>query len=182
EELTTLTDNSMMWVYFNVPETVYLDYAQQPSEVAALKLQLANNQIFDHKGKITAIEAEFDNATGTIPFRATFQNPKRLLRHGQTGNILWPIQLQEAVLIPQKATYEVLEKRYVYVVDDEGNVTSREIKIATELDNVYVISEGLNMNDKFLIEGLRKVKNGDKIEFEYKEPKEIYDHLELHAE
>lgn len=88
EELTTLTDNSKMWVYFNVPEAVYLDYAQQPSEVAALELQLANKQIFDHKGKVTAIVAEFDNATGTIPFRATFQNSKRLLRHGQTGNIL----------------------------------------------------------------------------------------------
>lgn len=182
EELTTLTDNSQMWVYFNVPEAVYLDYAQHPSEVAALKLQLANNQIFDHRGKITAIEAEFDNATGTIPFRATFPNPKRLLRHGQTGNILWPIQLKDAMLIPQKATYEVLEKRYVFVVDDEGHVSSREIKIATELDNVYVIAAGLSMDDKFLIEGLRKVKNGDKIEFEYKDPKEVYAHLELHAE
>ena len=182
EELTTLTDNSKMWIYFNVPEAVYLDYAQQPSEVAALELQLANNQLFDHKGEITAIEAEFDNATGTIPFRATFQNPKRLLRHGQTGNILWPIQLKEVLLIPQKATYEVLEKRYVFVVDDEGHVTSREIKIATELDNVYVISEGLSMDDKFLIEGLRKVKNGDQIEFEYRAPEEVYNHLELHAE
>lgn len=182
EELTTLTDNSKMWVYFNVPEAVYLDYAQQPSEVAALQLQLANNQIFDHQGKITAIQAEFDNATGTLPFRATFQNPKRLLRHGQTGNILWPVHLKDAMLIPQKATYEVLENRYVFVVDDEGHVSSREIKIDTELDNVYVISEGLSMNDRFLIEGLRKVKNGDRIEFEFKEPREVYSHLELHAE
>lgn len=67
-------------------------------------------------------------------------------------------------------------------MDDEGNVASREIKIAVELDNVYVISEGLNLEDKFLIEGLRKVKNGDKIEFEYKDPKEVYSRLELHAE
>lgn len=182
EELTTLTDNRNMWVYFNVPEAVYLDYAQHRSEVTALELQLANRQIFDHQGKITAIEAEFDNTTGTIPFRATFQNPQRLLRHGQTGNILWPNELQNATIIPQKATYEVLEKRYVFIVDDEGNVSSREIKIAAELDNVYVISDGLNMEDKFLIEGLRKVKNGDKIEYEYKAPQEVYDHLVLHAE
>jgi membrane fusion protein (multidrug efflux system) len=64
--------------YFNVPEAVYLDYAEQPSEVAALELQLANNKIFDQKGKITAIEAAFDNATGTIPFRATFENPQKI--------------------------------------------------------------------------------------------------------
>ena len=182
EDLTTLTDNSQMWVYFNVPEAVYLDYAQHPTIIETLELQLANGQIFDHKGKITAIEAEFDNTTGTIPFRATFQNPKRLLRHGQTGNILWPNELRNATIIPQKATYEVLEKRYVFVVDDEGQVSSREIQIGAELNNVYVISEGLGIEDKLLIEGLRKVKNGDKIEFEYKAPEEVYDHLELHAE
>lgn len=182
EELTTLTDNSQMWVYFNVPETVYLDYAQQVFEVAALDLKLANKEMFDHKGKITAIEAEFDNTTGTLPFRATFQNPKRLLRHGQTGNILWPIQLKEAMLIPQKATYEVLEKRYVFVVDAEGHVSSREIKIAAEIDDIYVLSEGLRMDENFLIEGLRKVKDGDKIEFEFKNPKAVYNHLQLHAE
>jgi membrane fusion protein (multidrug efflux system) len=182
EELTTLTDNSDMWVYFNVPEAVYLDYAQQTSKVADLELRLANSQVFDHKGRITAIEAEFDNATGTIPFRATFQNPKRLLRHGQTGNILWPVQLEGVMLIPQKVTYEVLEKRFVFVIDDEGKVSSREIKIGAELDNLYVVTDGLSMDEKFLIEGLRKVKNGDKVEFEYKDPKEVYSHLDLHAE
>ncbi|MCI5083618.1 MAG: efflux RND transporter periplasmic adaptor subunit [Saprospiraceae bacterium] len=182
EELITLTDNSQMWVYFNVPEANYLDYAQHPKQADALELQLANNQIFEHKGKVTAVEAEFDNATGTIPFRATFANPDRLLRHGQTGNILWPVELDSVMFIPQKATYEVLEKRYVFVVDEQGHVQSREIKIAAELDNVYVISEGLKLNDKFLIEGLRKVKNGDQIEFEYKSPEEVFSQLKLHAE
>jgi membrane fusion protein (multidrug efflux system) len=182
EELTTLTDNSKMWVYFNVPEAVYLDYAQQESNVASLELQLANNQLFDQKGRITAVEAEFDNTTGTLPFRATFENPNRLLRHGQTGNILWPIHLENAMMIPQKATYEVLEKRYVFVVDDKGNVSSREVKIANELDNVYIVSDGLSMDDRFLIEGLRQVKNGDKIAFEVKTPSEVYSHLNLHAE
>lgn len=182
EELTTLTDNSDMWVYFNVPEAVYLDYVQHPAEASALELQLANKQIFDHKGKITAVEAVFDNTTGTLPFRATFQNPQRLLRHGQTGNILWPNELRNAMFIPQKATYEVLEKRYVFVVDDAGMVRSREIKIAAELDNIYVLSDGLNMEDRFLIEGLRQVKNGDKIEFEYKDPKVVFNDLKLHAE
>lgn len=182
EDLTTLTDNSQMWVYFNVPEAVYLDYAQHNTIVENLQLELANGQIFEHRGKITAIEAEFDNATGTIPFRATFANPKRLLRHGQTGNILWPIELKDATMIPQKATYEVLEKRYVFVVDHEGKVASREIKIDAELDNVYVVSEGLHMDDKFLIDGLRKVKNGDQIEFAYRDPSEVYEQLELHAE
>jgi membrane fusion protein (multidrug efflux system) len=182
EELTTLTDNRKMWVYFNVPEAVYLDYAQQKSDGVELELKLANSQIFNQKGNITAVEAEFDNTTGTLPFRATFENPNRLLRHGQTGNFLWPVHLEKAMMIPQKATYEVLEKRYVFVVDDKGNVSSREVKISNELDNVYIVSDGLDINDRFLIEGLRQVKNGDKIEFEVKTPNEVYSHLNLHAE
>jgi len=182
EELTTLTDNSTMWVYFNVPEALYLDYAQQPADAVALNLQLANRQIFDQRGEITAIEAEFDNTTGTIPFRATFRNPKRLLRHGQTGNILWPVHLDQALLIPQKATYEVLEKRYVFVVDEQGLVKSREVQVAAELNNLYVISDGLEVTDRFLIEGLRQVQNGDHIKVEFKDPQEVYNNLALHAE
>ncbi|TXB68824.1 efflux RND transporter periplasmic adaptor subunit [Phaeodactylibacter luteus] len=182
EELTTLTDNSQMWVYFNVPETVYLNYAEHPSDASSLMLRLANGKLFDYKGKVTAVEAEFDNTTGTIPFRATFHNPGRLLRHGQTGNILWPVQLAQAMLIPQKAVYEVLDKRFVFVVGAEGRVASREIQIAAELDNLYVVSEGLGLEDQFLLEGLRKVKNGDQIEYEYKAPEEVYSQLGLHAE
>lgn len=182
EKLTTLTDNSQMWVYFNVPESVYLDYVQHPTETPELQLLLANNQKFDHRGKITAVQAVFDNSTGTLAFRATFQNPERVLRHGQTGNILWPIELHDALFIPQKATFEVLEKRFVFLVDDEGNVTTREVKVAAELDNVYAISEGLSLNDRYLLEGLRKVKNGDKIEFAYVPPDQVFNSLKLHAE
>ncbi|TDN94976.1 membrane fusion protein (multidrug efflux system) [Salegentibacter sp. 24] len=183
EKLTTLTDNSKMWVYFNVPESAYLDYAQhQRGSVDSLQLQLANGQVFNKKGTITAIEAQFDNTTGTIAFRASFANPDRLLRQGQTGNILWPVAIHEALLIPQKATFEILEKRYVYVVDKKGEVHSREIEIASELDHLYVVKEGLNPEDKFLLEGLRKVQNGDKIEFEFKKPEVVFANLELHAE
>lgn len=183
EELTTLTDNSNMWVYFNVSEADYFDYAQEhKSNIDSLQLQLANEHIFKNKGTITAIEAQFDNTTGTIAFRATFRNLNRLLRHGQTGNILWPIELKDALLIPQKATFEVLEKKYVFVVDDKGKVNSQEIEIAAELDHLYVLKGGLSPDDKFLIEGLRKVQRGDEIEFEFKNPNEVFESLELHAE
>jgi len=182
EELTTLTDNSQLWVYFNVPESEYMDYVENKEEGQQLMLQLANHKLFEEKGSITAIESEFDNTTGTLPFRATFKNPKGLLRHGQTGNILWANHLKKAMVIPQKAAYEILEKRYVFVVDDAGMVSSHEIEIEAELDNLFVISSGLNVSDKFLIEGIRKVKNGDKIKFDYRETNEIYDHLNLHAE
>lgn len=183
ELLTTLSDNSQMWVYFNVPEAVYLDYAQviQGDKADSLKLQLANNSLFQYSGYVTAIESDFNNTTGTIPFRATFQNPDRLLRHGQTGNILWPVDLTDALIIPQKATFEILDKKFVFVIND-GIVRSQEIKIAAELDHLYVIESGLDIRDSILLEGLRKVQNGDHVSTDYLEPSQVYGLLELHAE
>jgi membrane fusion protein (multidrug efflux system) len=117
--LSTLSDNSEMWVYFNVPESEYLNYKAHTTEENLLKVSLlmANNSLFEYPGVVTAIEADFNNETGNIAFRATFPNPKGLLRHGETGNIQMNIPLKNVIIIPQKATYEILEKKYVFVVD-----------------------------------------------------------------
>jgi membrane fusion protein (multidrug efflux system) len=184
ELLTTLSDNSKMWVYFNVPEAEYLDYITRAKKEGHQKvqLQMANNQVFDQEGIVETIEADFNNETGNIAFRATFPNPKQILRHGETGNILMPVFLKDAILIPQKATFEVLDKKFVYVV--ENNVLkSREITVAQEMPHLYVVTKGLNPNDKILLEGLGKVKNNERIESEF-EPfeKALSDLNNLHAE
>src|SRR4029077_8213207 len=114
--LTTLSDNSLMWVYFNVPEARYLEYMaglKQDKEDHKIELVLANQNKFPQSGKIGAIEAQFNNETGNIAFRADFPNPDVLLRHGQTGNTLIPRALNNAIVIPQRATNEILDKRYV---------------------------------------------------------------------
>src|SRR5262249_45091989 len=116
--LTTLSDNSMMWVYFNVPEATYLDYMSNVSNEKngwRLELVLGNGSKFKERGQIGAIEAKFNQETGNIPFRADFPNPKGLLRHGQTGNILINRTLKKAIIIPQRATFDILDKRYVFV-------------------------------------------------------------------
>jgi membrane fusion protein, multidrug efflux system len=185
ELLSTLSDNSKMWVYFNVPEAEYLDYitrvkADKPQEVV---LQMANHQSFEHTGVVETIEADFNNETGNIAFRAVFPNPKGMLRHGETGNILMPVPLKDALLIPQKATFEILDKRYVFVVDKDNVVKTREITIGTELPHLYAITEGLQENDKILLEGLRKVKNNQKIEYEFMGQQVVLADLnKLHAE
>lgn len=185
ELLTTLSDNSHMWVYFNVPESEYLDYASRDNNGRKLnvKLEMANGDLFDQAGVVETIEADFNNETGNIAFRATFPNPKGLLRHGETGNILMPVPLEKALLIPQKATFEILDKKYVYVVDDKNVVKSREITVGTELPHLYAITAGLDENDKILVEGLRKVKNNDEIHYEVRNQKVILAELNhLHAE
>ena len=183
--LTTLSDNSKMWVYFNVPEAEYLDYITRAKKESQQKveLQMANNEMFDQKGIVETIEADFNNETGNIAFRATFPNSKQILRHGETGNILMPAYLKNAILIPQKATFDILDKKFVYVVDEKGVLTSGQITIAQEMPHLYVVTAGLNPNDKILLEGLGKVKNNEKIETEFVSfEKALEDLNNLHAE
>lgn len=182
--LTSLSDNSEMWVYFNVPEAEYLDYVAdlKSTDKMRVALLMANNKPFNHIGVVETIEADFNNETGNIAFRATFPNPDKLLRHGETGNIIVTSPLPNALLIPQKATFEVLDKKYVYVLDKDNVLKSREITIAAELPHIYAIDKGIKKGDKILLEGLRLVRENDKIHPEFIDPKAALSDLELYAE
>jgi membrane fusion protein (multidrug efflux system) len=147
-----------------------------------IQLKLANGDTFDHVGKIGAIEADFNNQTGNIPFRADFPNPDRLLRHGQTGTVLINRVQKNALVIPQRATFEVLQKRYVYVVDKDDVAHTREISVQHELEDLFVIDKGLTVNDKIVLEGIRQVHDGDKVEYEDRKPDEVVANLKYHAE
>ena len=183
--LTTLSDNSKMWVYYNVPEAEYLAYkehAKASDKATHVKLLMANNEVFNHTGVVQTIEAEFNNETGNIAFRATFPNPEGLLRNGETGSVLMTVPLQHALIIPQKATFEILEKKYVFMVDKNNVVHQREINIASEMPDLYVIKSGITATDRILLEGLRKVKDGDKISYDYKAPQAVIPHLKVYSE
>ena len=182
--LTSLSDNSQMWVYFNVPEAEYLDYKTKIKKDSLVKVSLfmANNKLFEYSGAVETIEADFNNETGNIAFRATFPNPKGLLRHGETGNILMVVPLKSVLIIPQKATFEILEKKYVFVLDENNRVRSREITISAEMEDLYAVSDGLVESDKILLEGLRKVRDNDKINYDYQEPKTVVANLKVYAE
>jgi membrane fusion protein (multidrug efflux system) len=230
--LSTLSDNQVMWVYFNVPEARYLEYKaslNKNPEGLDIELKLANGEIFPYKGKIGAIEADFNNETGNIAFRADFPNPDNLLRHGQTGTILMHQKVRGAVVIPQRATFEILANKYVFVVEPDtktpgappgvgdghepgvgeghepaakhgqaaaahggehganeggqyGVVRQRQIFIQDEMDDIYLIKKGVSVTDRIIFEGLRQVRDGDKVKYERKAPQEILSHLKNHAE
>jgi membrane fusion protein (multidrug efflux system) len=186
--LTTFSDNSVMWVYFNVPESRYFEYKSDlesgsaEAEQLRIDLKLANGEIFPQEGVIGAIEADFNNTTGNIPFRADFANPSGLLRNGQTGTILIRRTLKDALVIPQRATFEILDKRYAYVVDEDGVVHQRGITIKREQDDIFVIASGLQESDRIILEGIRQVRDGDTIEYEFRAPDEVLGKLKYHAE
>ncbi len=194
--LTTMSDNAVMWVYFNVPEADYLRFkslrgASDPKSPrtlelsgATIQLRLANGQIFDRNAaKILTIESEFNSATGNIEFRADFLNPEGLLRHGQTGTLLINQNLSGALVIPQQATFEILDRRYVFVVDQNSVAHQREITVARELEDIYVIKAGLSANEKFVLDGVRQIRDGERLEHaETLPPEEAIKNLKHHAE
>lgn len=184
--LTTLSDNGVMWVYFNVPEGRYLEYMadrDKDTQARQIQLVLADGSTFPQTGEISAIEAQFNNETGNIPFRADFANPTRVLRHGQTGNVLIHKTLKDAVVIPQRATYEVLDKRYVFVVGEDDVAHQRPITVLHEKDDIFIIKSGLEPKDKIVLEGVRQVHDGEKLkEPEFIKPEEALAHQKFHAE
>lgn len=184
ELLTTLSDNSQMFAYFNVSEPEYLDFKTSTKNGVhtPVNLLLANNQPLPYGGMVETIEGEFDSETGNIAFRAKFPNPERLLKHGETGKVQMTVPLHGALVVPQKATYEIQDKKYVFVVDKSGVVKSRNITISNEMPDLYVVASGLSEGDKVLLEGVQKVKDGDKIEAEFAAPAEVIAHLKLYTE
>ena len=190
--LTTLSDNGTMWVYFNVPEARYLEYKTQQGQSQGARLKLVDSRIelvladgssFNQSGGDTVtIEGKFNNETGNIAFRADFPNGEGLLRHGQTGNILIHRKLKDALVIPQRATFEILDKRYVFVIGEDHVVRQRLITVQHEMDDIFVIKSGITEKDKIILEGVRQVRDGEKPEYELRDPEEALAHQKDHAE
>lgn len=194
--LTTVSDNAVMWVYINVPEADYLAFRSLPNAInpenpqllklsgASIGLRLANGEMFAHTaGDTVTVESDFDNQTGNIQFRADFPNPENVLRHGQTGTLLINETLHDVLVIPQRATFEILDKQYVYVVGTDRVVHQREITVAHESNDIFVIGSGLTAGERIVLEGVRQVHDGQRLSAtEFRSPSDALSHLQNHAE
>lgn len=179
--LTKISNNKQVYAYFNMTEVEYLDYKNSAKNDIknTVSLTLSNGTEHKHKGAIETIESEFDNETGNIAIRAKFPNPELLLKHGETGKVKMTVPIHDALIIPQKATYELLDKIYVYVVDAKNVVKAKNIKIKQKLTNLYIVESGLETTDKILLDGLQTVKEDDKIKSNFIDPKQVLNNLEL---
>jgi len=163
--LTSLSDNKEVFAYFHVSEKEYLaiissNNSDQKKEV---ELFLANNELHKQKGVVETVDGEFDKTTGNIAFRARFANPNGILKHGSSGKVRLRNELKNAMIIPQKSTFDIQEKTYVYVVDKNNTVQVKSVVTKLRLTNFYVIASGLTQDDKIIYEGIQRVKEGDKI-------------------
>lgn len=162
--LTSISDNQEVFAYFNLSEIEYLNYlASEEKKTDIVSLKLANNALFGYKGKIEMIESEFDRSTGNIAFRARFPNPDGILKHGANGKVVVNKHLKNALLIPQKSTFEIQDQLYVFVVNQDNVLKQRTIIPKMRIPDFYVVESGLSKDDKILFEGAENVKDGTKI-------------------
>jgi membrane fusion protein (multidrug efflux system) len=177
--LITLSDNNVMRGDFEVAKDLYLGYLADANERKDLevKLRLDDGSIFKHAGEIGTVETDYDNETGTVPVRADFPNPEHLLRGGETGTVLIHRVLNDALVIPQRATFEMVGKRYVFVVDENDVAHRREIVIRSQLKDLLVIKTGLAADDRIILEGIRQVRDGDKVNYAFRPANQADAHL-----
>ncbi|MCH5327530.1 MAG: efflux RND transporter periplasmic adaptor subunit [Coprobacter sp.] len=157
--LTVVSDITKMYVYFSMNEKQILDLTRQGNGALAqmpeVQLQLADGSIYPETGKIETLSGVIDPATGAASIRATFSNPDKILRSGGSGKILVPVKNDAALVIPQKATYEIQDKRYAFVVNDSSTVKIAGIEVLP-INNgqQYVVTSGLNAGDRIVVEGV----------------------------
>ncbi|MFZ1747854.1 MAG: efflux RND transporter periplasmic adaptor subunit [Nitrospirales bacterium] len=162
--LTSLSDNREVFVYFHLSEIDYLNYlATGEQEASVVGLELANNVLYGHEGKIEMIESEFDSSTGNIALRARFPNPDGLLKQGANGKVIVNETLKDALVIPQKSTFEIQDKLFVYVVNKDNVLEQRNIVSQMRLPKYYVVASGLSKDEQILFEGVENVMNGDQV-------------------
>lgn len=167
--LTTVSDLSAVFAYFDVAEGNYMDYTkarqQHPEQHPdSVHLTLANGEQYPLTGRIETAESGFNQSTGSIALKARFANPQRLLRHGASGKVRLISGLPTALLLPQKAVFEIQDKNYVYVVDQNGTVHTRNFVPQTRLGDFYVVKEGLKSGERVVYEGAPELHDGQKIQ------------------
>lgn len=171
--LTLLSDISEIYAYFSLSELDFIAF-QKKYEGASIEdklkhmplveLVIADNSIYDQKGKMSIVDGQFDKSTGAISVRAVFPNPHGTLRTGNTGRVRMPQLLDNVLVIPQEATFEIQDKTYVYIVGKDKKVMSKLVTISGKTDSYYFISDGLSAGDTIVTAGLGSLKDGVSIQ------------------
>ena len=169
--LTTVSDDQEVYAYFSMTENQVLSLIGKSGslekalqEMPEVELRLNNGQIYAHKGKIDAISGSIEQGTGAVVVRATFPNPEQMLRNGGSGEIIYPHKLENNIVIPQEATFEIQDKVFVYRIVD-GKATSVQVQVYPISDGKeYVVENGLSKGDIIIAEGAGLVREGTPVE------------------
>lgn len=173
EPLTVLSETKKLYAYYSLSESDYLAFKNQfpgntieekIKQMPPVELILADNSVYPLKGRVETVSGQFNNNTGTISFRAVFQNPDGVLRSGSTGKVRIPRSISSALVVPQEATFELQDKVFVFVLADSNKVLSAPIDIAGRSGNYYLVENGLKAGEKIVYSGLDRLQDGTMIQ------------------
>ena len=170
QPLTTVSDNSDMYVYFSMTENQLLNLIRQYGskeevlkQMPAVTLTLSDRSTYAEPGRIESISGVIDRSTGTVSLRAVFPNKDGLLHSGGTGNVIVPVEKSGVLVIPQSATFEIQDRRFVYKVVD-GVAQSAPVQV-TRVDGgrEFIVNSGLSAGDVIVVEGVGLLREGTPI-------------------
>jgi membrane fusion protein (multidrug efflux system) len=162
--LTTVSNNEQVFAYFDVSEKEYLNYMKSLSDASLhaneATLILANDDIHTEKGIVETTEGQIDPNTGNIAFRARFKNPKLIIKNGASGKVRLLKRFQNATIIPQKSTFEIQDRTYVFVLNAKNEIKTRAVSINARIPHFFIINNGLSLTDRIIFEGVQNLKDG----------------------
>ncbi len=171
DPMTTVSEIGNMYVYFSMTEKDLLNLTraggtleEQLEKMPAVKLQLADGTMYEFEGKIDAVSGVIDQSTGSVSMRALFPNSKNILRSGGMANVIFPYTIENIIVIPQRVTVEIQDKKFVYVVQPDSTLKYTEIRISPLDDGQnFLVTEGLTPGDQIVTEGVQTLSAGQKI-------------------
>lgn len=160
--LTSISEYDEVYAYFDVSEKEYLNYARHLKsdsvESKIVSLILADGNEHNYKGRIETVEGVIDASTGNIAFRAKFPNPDKLIKHGASGRVRLRKKFSQVLIVPQKSTFEIQDKLYVYVVDKSHKIQIRNIEYIARLPHLFIVNKGIHSGERIVYEGLQNIK------------------------
>lgn len=185
--LTTISNISKVYAYFSMNEKQMLEFSRQYTgntieaklkQLPAVALILSDGTDYPEKGKVETIGGLINSQTGTASFRASFPNPLALIRSGGSAVVRIPDSIKNALVIPQKATYELQGKYFVYLVQDSGKVTSTEIEIMNKsAGQYYIVTRGLKPGETLVLESASPLPDGTRIKPDMQSEDKVYGNL-----
>ena len=171
QALTTVSNNTGLEIYFSMTEKDLLEMTKTHGSVQAainampsVKLKLADGTIYGHEGRVVKASGVIDQATGSVSLIAHFPNPENLLKAGGSASVVFPHTANGAIIIPQVATMDVLNKHFVYVVGKDNKVKYTEVTVDPNDDGQnYIITSGLKIGDRIVVDGVNNLTDGQEI-------------------
>ena len=178
--LVTIGSANPVFVQFSISETEYLKLQSSAQggingiSNAQVNIVLSDGKEYPFSGRIVQADRALSENTGTLTVKALFDNPNGILLPGMFARVrLTGDVVPNALLIPQRAVQQLLDKSFVIVVGPDGKSQSKMVTLGDKLGSYYIIKDGLSAGDTVVVEGLTSLQEGKDLDVTMVTPEEM---------